>query len=146
MLMCLVNAICLHDIYDAWCVKCKGKKANGSELQGAFWLLDSGTSHHFTGNRDDFANYQALSYKLYAKTANSKAEIVGIGTILLWTINHNGEEAIISHTCPSPTYALCQHSPHFYGQILNVWLLYSWQQIWPPAIQQHHIALVWSRS
>ena len=30
--MCLANAICLHDIYDARCVQCKGKKADGSEL------------------------------------------------------------------------------------------------------------------
>ena len=77
-------------------MKCKGKKADGSELQGAFWLLDSGASRHFTGNRDDFANYQALDYKLYAKTANSKAEIIGVGTILLRTVDHNGEEAIVT--------------------------------------------------
>ena len=96
--MCLANAICLHDIYDARCVKCKGKKADGSKLQGAFWLLDSGTSRHFTGNRDDFADYQVLDYKLYAKTANSKAEIVGVGTVLLRTVNHNGEEAIVTLT------------------------------------------------
>ena len=31
MATCLANAICLHDIYDARCVKCKGKKADGSE-------------------------------------------------------------------------------------------------------------------
>ena len=92
---CLANIICLHNIHDARCVKCKGKKADGSELQGAFWLLDSGASHHFTGNRDDFADYQALDYKLYAKTANSKAEIVGVGTVLLRTVNRNGEEAIV---------------------------------------------------
>ena len=95
-LTCLANAICLHDIYDAQCVKCKGKKADGSELQGAFWLLDSGASRHFTGNRDDFADYQALDYKLYAKTANSKAKIVGVDTVLLCTINCNGEEAIVT--------------------------------------------------
>ena len=95
-LTCLANTICLHDIYDARCVKCKGKKANGSELQGAFWLLDSGASRHFTGNRDDFADYQALNYKLYAKTANSKAEIIGVGTVLLWTVDRNGEEAIVT--------------------------------------------------
>ena len=93
-LMCLANAICLHDIYDAQCVKCKGKKADDSELQGAFWLLDLGASCHFTGNRDDFADYQALNYKLYAKTVNSKAEIVGVGTVLLQTVDRNGEEAI----------------------------------------------------
>ena len=98
MSMCLANVICLHNIYDARCVKCKGKKVDGSELQGAFWLLDSGASCHFTGNRDDFANYQALDYKLYAKTANSKTEIVGVGTVLLWTVDHNGEEAIVTLT------------------------------------------------
>ena len=96
MLMCFANAICFHEIHDVRCVKCKGKKANGSELQGAFWLLDSGTSCHFTGNRDDFTDYQALDYKLYAKTANSKAEIVGVGTVLLRTIDCNGEEAIVT--------------------------------------------------
>ena len=94
--MCRANIICLHEIHDAQCVKCKGKKANGSELQGAFWLLDSGASRHFTGNRNDFADYQALNYKLYAKTANSKAEIVGVGTVLLHTIDRNGEEAIVT--------------------------------------------------
>ena len=96
MLMCLANAICLHDIYDARCVKCKGKKADGSELQGAFWLLDLGTSCHFTGNRDNLADYQVLDYKLYTKTANSKAEIISVGTILLRTIDRNGEEAIVT--------------------------------------------------
>ena len=96
--MCLANAICLHEIHDARCVKCKGKKADGSKLQGAFWLLDSGASHHFTGNRDNFADYQVLDYKLYAKTANSKAKIVGVGTILLRTIDRNGEEAIVTLT------------------------------------------------
>ena len=90
------NAICFHGVHDARCVKCKGKKADGSELQGAFWLLDSGASRHFTGNRDDFANYQALDYKLYAKTANSKAEIIGVGTVLLCTVDRNGEEAIVT--------------------------------------------------
>ena len=79
------NAICFHEVHDAQCVKCKGKKADGSKLQGAFWLLDSGASCHFTGNRDDFADYQALDYKLYAKTANSKAKIIGVGTVLLRT-------------------------------------------------------------
>ena len=98
MLTCLANAICLHDIYDARCVKCKAKKADGSKFQGAFWLLDSGASHHFTGNRDDFADYQALNYKLYAKTVNSKAEIISVGTVLLRTIDCNGEEVIVTLT------------------------------------------------
>ena len=90
------NAICFHEVHDARCVKCKGKKADGSKLQGAFWPLDSGASRHFTGNRDDFADYQALDYKLYAKTANSKAKIVSVGTVLLRTVDRNGEEAIVT--------------------------------------------------
>ena len=37
-----------------------------------------------------------LDYKLYAKTANSKAEIVSVGTVLLHTVDCNGEEAIVT--------------------------------------------------
>ena len=37
-----------------------------------------------------------LNCKLYAKTANSKAKIIGVGTVLLCTIDHNGEEAIVT--------------------------------------------------
>ncbi|KIM64461.1 hypothetical protein SCLCIDRAFT_1167264, partial [Scleroderma citrinum Foug A] len=61
--------ICSHEIHDACCANCKGKMANCSEISGAFWLLDSGASHHFTGNLGDFASYQALKHKHYAKTA-----------------------------------------------------------------------------
>jgi len=39
---------------NARCAGCKGKMANNSELSGAFCLLDSGTSHHFTGDIGDF--------------------------------------------------------------------------------------------
>ena len=39
--------------------------------------------YHFTGNRDESADYKALNYKLYAKTVNSKAEIVSVGTMVL---------------------------------------------------------------
>ena len=42
--------ICSHDIHDVCCANCKGKMADGSEMSGAFWLLDSGASRHFTGD------------------------------------------------------------------------------------------------
>ncbi|KIM57312.1 hypothetical protein SCLCIDRAFT_54325, partial [Scleroderma citrinum Foug A] len=61
--------ICSHEIHDARCANCKGKMADASEISGAFWLLDSGASHHFTGDLGDFASYQALKHKHYAKTA-----------------------------------------------------------------------------
>ena len=90
---------CSHEIHDACCANCKGKMANGSEISGAFWLLDSGASHHFTSDLGDFASYQALKHKHYAKTANGVAEIAGIGMVLLWCLDHNtGDEKVVKLT------------------------------------------------
>ena len=73
--------------------------ANGSEISGAFWLLDSGASCHFTGDLGDFASYQTLKHKHYAKTANGIAEIAGIGTVLLQCLDHNtGDEKVVKLT------------------------------------------------
>jgi len=44
---------CLNNVR---CAGCKGKMADDSELSGAFWLLDSGASCHFTGDIGDFAS------------------------------------------------------------------------------------------
>ena len=66
--------------------------ADGSEISGAFWLLDSGASRHFTGDLGDFASYQALKHKHYAKMANGVAEIAGIGMVLL--------RCLVSETVP----------------------------------------------
>ena len=55
--------ICSHEIHDVRCANCKGKMADSTEISGAFWLLDSGASHHFTGDLGDFASYQALKHK-----------------------------------------------------------------------------------
>ena len=91
--------ICSHEIHDACCANCKGKMADGSEISHAFWLLDSGASHHFTDNLGDFASYQVLKHKHYAKMANGVAEIAGIGTVLLQCLDHNtGDEKVIKLT------------------------------------------------
>ena len=91
--------ICLHDIHDACCANCKGKMANGSEMSGAFWLLDSGASCHFTGNLSDFASYQELKHKHYTKMVNGVAEIAGIGTVLLQCLDLNtGDEKVVKLT------------------------------------------------
>ena len=89
---------CFHDWNDACCTGCKGKMADKSFMPGQFWLLDSGTSRHFTGNISDFASYQELIHKHYTKTANGVAEIVGIGTILLWCLDSTGDELIVKLT------------------------------------------------
>jgi len=84
---------------NARCAGCKGKMADDSELSGAFWLLDSGTSRHFTGDIGDFASYNALKRAHYAKTANGVALIAGIGMVLLWCLDHNsGDEKVITLT------------------------------------------------
>ena len=67
--------ICSHEIHDVRCVNCKGKMADGSEMSGAFWLLDSGASCHFTGDLRDFTSYQELKHMHFAKMANGVAEI-----------------------------------------------------------------------
>ena len=91
--------ICSHEIHDACCANCKGKMADGSEISGAFWLLNSGASHHFTGDLGDFASYQELKHKHYAKMANGVAEIAGIGTVLLQCLDHNtGDEKVVKLT------------------------------------------------
>ena len=91
--------ICLHEIHDARCVNCKGKMADSSEMSGAFWLLDSGASRHFTGDLRDLASYQELKHKHFAKTANGVAEIAGISMVLLWCLDHNtGDEKVVKLT------------------------------------------------
>jgi len=57
---CSRNAYTCSCLNNARCAGCKGKMANDSELSGAFWLLDSGASCHFTGDIGDFASYNAL--------------------------------------------------------------------------------------
>jgi len=81
------------------CVACKGKMVDNSELSGAFWLLDSGTSRHFTGDIGDFASYSVLRKVHYAKTANGVALIAGIGMVLLQCLDHkSGDEKVVTLT------------------------------------------------
>ena len=90
---------CSHKMNDAHCAGCKGKMVDDSELSGAFWLLDSGTSCHFTGDIGDFASYNVLKQVHYAKTANGVALIAGIGMVLLQCLDHNsGDEKVITLT------------------------------------------------
>ena len=91
--------ICSHEIHDVCYVNCKGKMADSSEMSGAFWLLDSGMSCHFTGDLRDFTSYQELKHKHFTKMANGVAEIAGIGMVLLQCLDHNtGDEKVIKLT------------------------------------------------
>jgi len=95
----LRNAYICSCSNNARCAGCKGKMVDDSELSGAFWLLDSGASRHFTGDIGDFASYNALKRAHYAKTANGVVLIAGIGTVLLRCLDHNsGDEKVITLT------------------------------------------------
>ena len=73
--------------------------ADSSEMSGAFWLLDSGASCHFTSDLRGFASYQELKHKHYPKTAKGVAEIAGIGMVSLWYLDHNtGDEKVVKLT------------------------------------------------
>jgi len=83
----------------AHCAKCKGKMVDNSKLSGAFWLLDSGTSRHFTGDIGNFASYNELKRVHYTKMANGVALIPGIGMVLLQCLDHNaGDEKVVTLT------------------------------------------------
>ena len=90
---------CSHEKNNARCAGCKGKMVDDSELCNAFWLLDSGASHHFTGDIGNLASYNALKRAHYAKITNGVALIAGIGMVLLWCLDHNsGDEKVVTLT------------------------------------------------
>ena len=47
------------------------------------WILDSGASLYFTNDIDNFVDYEVLEGKKMVQTANSVAQMVGRGTIML---------------------------------------------------------------
>ena len=47
------------------------------------WLLDSGASLHYTGNINDFVEYQPLLTPSEIRTATSVTQMVGKGTVIL---------------------------------------------------------------
>jgi len=70
---------------------------------GTPWLMDSGTSKHFTMKMDDFSSYKSIpaSNKNKVITTNGKTIIEGKGTVF---IQHNVERNSVgpsseSHTC-----------------------------------------------
>jgi len=126
---------------NACCAGCKGKMVDDSELSGAFWLLDSGASHHFTGDIGDFASYNTLKRAHYAKMANGVALIAGIGTVLLRCLDHNsGDEKVITLTqvlhMPGATARLIsmgemlQHNYRVTGDKRGISLTHKAERLW----------------
>ena len=47
------------------------------------WMLNSGASDHFTGDINDFVEYETLSKPTVVHTANAQTSVVGKGTVVL---------------------------------------------------------------
>jgi len=76
-------------------------------LPGTPWLMDSGTSKHFTMNMDDFSSYESIpaSNKNKVITANGKTFIEGKGTVFLQhNVERNGQVIEQQTTHLSPAY------------------------------------------
>ena len=154
----LAYNICSHEIHDAHCANCKGKMADGSEMSSAFWLLNSGTSCHFTGNLRDFASYQELKHKHYTKMANGVAEIAGIGRVILQCLDHNtGDEKVVKLTqvlhMPSTTVQLISmgemllHNYRVAGDRKGISLIGKADRLWfGTDPEDEHGVIFWIRS
>jgi len=154
----LRNAYICSCSNNACCAGCKGKMVDDSELSGAFWLLDSGVSRHFTGDIGDFTSYNALKRAHYAKTANGVALIAGIGTVLLRCLDHNsGDEKVITLTqmlhMPGATARLIsmgemlQHNYKVTGDKRGISLTHKAERLWfGPDPEDDHNVIFWIRS
>jgi len=83
------------------CGKCN------SCLPSAPWLMDSGTSKHFTMNMDNFSLYESIpaSNKNKVITANGETFIEGKGTVFLQhNMERNGQVIEQQTMCLSPIY------------------------------------------
>ena len=65
------------------CLPCSHKCDCETNKPMKEWILDSGASLHFTNDIDDFIDYEVLEGNNIVRTANSVAQMIGKGTILL---------------------------------------------------------------
>jgi len=53
------------------------------KLTKAEWMLDSGASDHFTGDINNFVEYEAFTSPVSVQTATTTSRIEGAGTVIL---------------------------------------------------------------
>jgi len=62
--------------------------SSGDEkLTEAKWMLNSGASNHFTGEINDFVEYEAFTSPILVQTATTTSRIEGAGTVILQVKN-----------------------------------------------------------
>ena len=83
-----------------FCLKCShGCDCKTDNMKD--WLIDSGASEHFTYDINNFVDYEVLKNHSSVKTANSTAEVRGIGTVIL--VLNTGDIVRISPVYHVPT-------------------------------------------
>jgi len=114
------------------CMSLNCGKSN-SCLPGAPWLMDSGTSKHFTMNLDEFSSYESIPANSKNKiiTANGETFIEGKGTVFLQhNVERNGQviEQCTMHL--SPVYYI----PGLSSQLMSMGeFLHSGLKVWGSA-------------
>jgi hypothetical protein len=96
---------CAHNKDFALCNKCKGKGAGCSTP----WLLDSGTSHHYTSNLSDFVSYTSFKNAECLKTVTSDSWVAREGTVIICVPMPNSklQSITISSVCYVPDLNTC---------------------------------------
>ena len=92
------------------CRWCKGK-AYDYESDPPVWMIDSGTSLHFTYDIRDFAEYQPLVIPIPIWTTNNITYVTGLSTIMILVLTDKG--------CP---YTICLY-PVYHILDTTSWLL-----------------------
>jgi hypothetical protein len=85
------------------CAKVSGKgkeRQHDHSIPPDMWLLDSGTSAHFTFNKKDFVEYVEYASPRYSQTTNGKAPILGEGTVI---VDYRGSSVHLSPVIYMPT-------------------------------------------
>jgi len=83
--------LCPHRLASSACQNCKDKKLVPVEIT-PFWILDSGASLHFTGEKRDFVTFQELPIPFPIHTANGSTHITGKGSVVLKHLNSKNQE------------------------------------------------------
>jgi len=79
---------CKHGLFFSTSLNYKGKYRKSKEAV-PYWILDSGASMHFTGEKSDFITFEELPIKLLIQTINGMTYITGKGSIVF---RHKGRK------------------------------------------------------
>jgi len=72
---------CKYGLSFSTCLNCKGKYRKSKEAV-PYWILNSGVSMHFIGEKSNFITFEELPIKLPIQTANSMIYTTGKGSIV----------------------------------------------------------------